>query len=254
MRRPSATSAPAFTLIELLIVIILIATLISMISVELTSMRRLSLRTKTLSSISSCSAIFHMYATDWRDSWPAFATPGPDPTTLPLGNHDTVNIPFYFMSSIMWRYALAYGYFEGNYSHPSMFPAEQTAYFGGPGGTPFIYPCTFLAAPAYWRSESRLDSRQWRRTFRYEVLYPSNKSLLVSGLSSIHPQVLGLSDQSSPKNLIPIASVDGSAKARVGKSVRRGYSDGDGTEQGFYHTVDSIPGVHTLGGLRGRDY
>jgi len=247
-------SLRGFTLIELLVVIIIIATLIGLVISKLSEMKRTSHRLRTLASISSTASIFHMYATDWRDSWPAFMVPGPGSTTVPLGHHDSIEIPAYFMSSFTWTYALADGYYEGNYKHPSMFPSESTAYFGGLGGTPFIYPCTFITDPAYWRSESRTDSRQWRGTYRHEVRFPSQKSLLLSGLSFEYPQALGINYHTSRMNLIPIASVDGSAKARPYASIRPGVRMGDGNELGAVHFIEVFAAAHTVGGVRGRDY
>lgn len=253
IRSPRVSTPRAFTLVELLLVLATIGLLVALFMGHLGEVRRTALRVRTLASLGSCAQIFHAYSNDWRDSWPAFAVPGPNPTTIPLAGDDTIVVQFYFLSSIMWQYALADGYFGGNYFDPTMFPAETVAYFGG-GGNPFMYPCTYLTDPGYWRSETRAGASQWRATFRYEVVFPSNKSLLVSGFGFDYPAAAGIPSQDSLRHMVPTACADASARAYKLSDFTRGYSIGEGVERGFLHSTDDYIGLHTVGGLRGLDF
>jgi len=251
---PGDVRLRAFTLIELLLVLAMIALLVTLLMGHLAESRRMARRVRTLASLNSCAQIFHAYCNDWRDSWPAFADPGPNPTTLRLGNNDTIDIPLYFLSCFLWPYALGDGYFEGNYDHPAMFPAESIRYVGGTDGSPFLYPCVYLADPGFWRSETRVGSSQWRGTFRHEVFFPSNKSLLVTSFWSRSPEAVGVPNLNSPRLVVPVASADASARAVPWKAFREGYFEGEGLEPGTAHPFDAFVAMHTVGGLRGRDY
>src|SRR5687768_8383214 len=70
MKQPSLRNRPAFTLVELLVVIGIIAILISVLLPTLASARRAGYKTKCLASLHQIGDGFKMYAGENKGAWP----------------------------------------------------------------------------------------------------------------------------------------------------------------------------------------
>lgn len=202
--------------------------------------------------------IMSMYVGDWDDAWPWFTDPEATKTVIRCQERETSIEIRYFQSGNWWNYALADGYYEGNYDDESFYPPgmpESVATLGVRGGpTPYAYGCAFIARPEFWHPESRTGPNQWGYTRASEVLYPAKKVLLISDW----PMITKLQDIILPPlHTITIPTemcfVDGSAVSLPVAELKPGYEMGDGPFQGFVHLADYPFSAHTLGGVRGRD-
>ena len=233
-----------FTLIELLLVIAIVAVLLGLLSPVLRDLRRTADRTRTLANLSDSAKIFQLYASDFRGAFPTFMDPKATSTVFRLHSGHVEQVDGYFVGAFFWNFALADGYFDGDPYARTMFPAEQARLYRG--GTPFAYPCTYFAAPAFWNPNTRSGSSQFASPGDKDVRFPSRKSLLVSCFEFFHPRPGGV--------LAPMALVDGSAVVPRLDQVRSGYGSGEGNyfPQSF-HMMDWFCGLHTIDGVAGRD-
>jgi len=233
----------AFTLLELLLCIAVVALLIAIIVPALRNVRSRSLAVKTLASLRDSNSVINLYANDWKDRFPDFATPGDGPTIIPLSDGDTYEMQLYFLSGLSWNFPLADGYLQGNPFLASAFPAEQIVNNRG-GGSPFELSCAFFTDPAAWRSETRQGISQLRGTSRYEVTFPSKKGLLESTYHAF-------TDKQQPPT--PISTVDGGALEVALEEFRPGYASGEQGLPGTFHFFNPYRTLHTVSGVRGRD-
>jgi len=253
--------AAGFTLIEMVLVVLLVGILMSLLLPALGRTRDHAQAIMSVSQLRGHGQIMHMYAGDWDDAWPWFADPKATKTVIRCQERETSIEIWYFQSGNTWNYALADGYYEGNFDDESFYPPgmpEGEATFGFRGGpTPYAYGCAFIARPEYWRPESRTGPNQWGYTRASEVVYPAAKTLLISDwpmLKKIEREYNPL----PPLAAIPLTTemcfVDGSAELFPVASVNPGYETGDGVFQGGYtHPFDYPFTAHTIGGVRGRD-
>jgi len=242
----------AFTLLELLLCIVIIGALVTLIAGSLADARRKALGLRTLAHLRTTSTILHLYATDWRDAWPAFAQPGGSSTTIETSRGPLV-VPFYFMSGLLWAAAIADYSFDGNDRSPSLFDAEQVAAQGGVGGPTFLLSCALFADHQFWTSGARLGHSQWRGTRRFEVWRTDKKALLVSPF--VFHSEAPIRNVAGPygRFVAPMAFVDGSALRVYSGNLRQGIMWGEGTFPGTFHTFDAYAGLHTIDGTRGTD-
>lgn len=233
----------AFSLLELILVIAIIAILTSLTLPGLTMARGAQLELTTLAYLRSHAAVFQTYTMDWKDRYPAFAVLDASVTYIRLASGEVIEVDIYFASQFHWPAALGDGYYDGNYRSASFRPAEHTLFHGHPGDYPFLYPCTFIADPLYWDMSTRLGVSQYRATGTHEVVYPSKKSLLVSGWT--HPSLpFGNSD-----HRVPMAMTDASVLTRQSSALNPGVRTGDG----IFDHGDWPAAMHTLHGVRGFD-
>lgn len=237
----------AFTLIELLLVISIVALLGTLLLPSLGKAKESALEAKSLAYLHSHAAIFQMYTNDWKDKYPAFVVPEATVTYLRTSSGRVEAIEDYFLTCWFWPVALADAYYDGSDRQASFFPAEQTAYYGGPGGEPFNYACVFVADPNFWDPNTRLGVSQFRATGTHEVLFSSKKSLLSSNWRDPRT-VQSLNDDCG----LTMVMCDGSAMTKRLHSLVPAERAGDGL---FPHFSDEgiWPALHTKNGVRGFD-
>jgi len=249
LRDPRApTGQSGFTLIETLIVIAMIAILISLVLPGLRGVREQTRRTVSLTNLRSHVQVFSVYATDFSDIWPYFTDPRATQTVLYDDRYQRVYPIEYFLAHAFWNIALAPGYYDGD---------SRSAVFYDPGhrppasGTPYYYySCTFFAAPAYWKPETRTGPQQWSPTKVHQVTFPSQKGLFLAPFARPDPDNPETADiWADPRG---VGFCDGSSRLVPSRDFQAVYPTGDGLWPGCFHG-SGVEVLHTIGGVSGRD-
>lgn len=252
----SRASAPGFTLLETLLVIVIITLLSVLLLPSLAGVNSAALATKTASNLRQSAATITVYAQDWRDSFPAFLDPRAASTSLYVSALDRfVTAERYFLGYSYWRYALAPGYLDGDPFATWVFPAEVLR-AGTPFGEPFLLSCTTFAHPQYWNLRTRTGREQLGATSHSQVHYPSEKGLFLS--KGNHDRLreregVRRIDRDSDSVRYPMAMMDGSVRDMLGRDILPGVMTGEGNYPTSFHLIDWPYGMHTEDGLRGRD-
>jgi len=241
-----------FTLLELLLVVVLIATLIGLAMPSLSASRSSARMVTTQARLRQCGQLLTIYASDWKDAHPCVFDPSATSAVVRLSGGRSVEIPWYFMQSFYWQLALVDGYLNGDMSPDVLKPSEP------PPLEPdmFAMSCTAFAAPEFWDVATRTGERQYRATRTHDVTFPAHKAILIS-ISNFdidpdtgQPYFPG---GKSPDPAVPLLMSDGSVRVMVKSAIRPGVSNGEGGSRGFLHGADFYAAHHTINGLRGRD-
>jgi prepilin-type N-terminal cleavage/methylation domain-containing protein len=238
---PGMRESAGFSVIELLVVIAVIATLIA-ISVPVLSLVRA--KAKDAQSLSRFSAAYRavaVYAGENKDVHPYLVSPV---SKTRVEDVRGIQVRFsYFEQSSYWTLCLAESYFGLPWDSPSLQPMGNLA----SASTGIWYSHTFVSSPEYWNLEKRRGESQWRTTATSDVLFPSDKVLLV-----IAPGWDEERQPSRPNPRLVLAICDGSAS----------WTEWDKTLFGVMPGEDAIlagapalvwPGMSTVDGVRGRD-
>jgi prepilin-type N-terminal cleavage/methylation domain-containing protein len=114
----------AFTLVELLVVIGIIALLISILLPALSRARTMARRTQDLSNIKQAAVACVAYAAENKGEWPVGSRLGPDPTYVsPNGGDDIVWINYYtfgYFLQFMTSHSAALGWLNGSTLDPTL--------------------------------------------------------------------------------------------------------------------------------------
>jgi len=256
-RQWGATTAAGFTLIETILVILLILVLVALLLPSLGQARWRARTMMSASQLRSHGQVLAAYVGDWDDAWPWFADPKATWTVVRCQERGVSVKIKYFMSAHNWNYALADGYYDGQFDHEAFYPPGMTdaaRSFGSLGGqTPYALGCSFIADPKFWRPESRTGPRQWRFTRASEVLFPADKALLASDWPLLTQLPNPIPPVTAARARMEMCFADGSAESLSTESLRAGYENGDGVFDGSWHFWDLPYCTHTLGGVTGRD-
>lgn len=249
-RPPKTVSAPAwrhgFSLIELVLVVLLVAVLVSMLIPSLGRVQLEARITKSKANASSHAKIVTQYTADYREIFPYFTDPAATKSVVRSRSGDVAVTGEYFDAFALWHIALADQYYDGQSNSPTFLDPidpERLLYF---------YPCSFIARPEYWDPSLRLDGRsQWLPTRVSDVLYPSQKSLISGDFFNTrgHSEGRDLNYGFPPAaNRIVLCAVDGHA----GVFRRRDLGPLSPFESVGRPVLQSR--LHTLFGARGRDF
>lgn len=232
----------AFTLTETLIVIALAGILFAMALPSLRGLRDQARTAVTLSNLRSHTAVFEMYTADWKDCYPYYTDPRASRSVIRAGGL-VYELP-YFGAYSAWNLALADMYYDGEYRNPSFYaPGAGSDIFSS-----YWRSATLLADPGFWTYERRAGPEQWRAVHRYEVIFPSQKGLLLCS----HPPLWSLESDMGGGRGSSIGFADGSARWVREDDIARGHNRGEGRWTGAWFPYD-MPTLHTLDGVRGRD-
>jgi len=249
-REVTATpSRRAFTLVELLVVIVVVAILGALTAGLLSRARSEARRTISLSNLRTHGAAISSYTDDHAEIFPYFTTIGFGTATLSAaGLSLTVS---YFDAHRTWHIALADSAYAGNPFSRSFVPPRYVdeADSRWPLYTPYLYGCAFIADARFWNPSTRTGPDQFAPTRVAQVLYPSAKVLVVESWPYAR-------DEGKSSARLPAVLVDGSASPLRPGSWNNGYERGDGhahIAEGAIHFADSPPLLHTIDGVHGRD-
>ncbi len=249
--RPSPVGERAFTLIEVVVTIAIIALLAVLLMPVLKLARSSAQRAGDLSNLRSHVAVFTQYAGDFADQWPYFTDPQATYSVI-RNEHYRISFEMYhFLSSIFWNIALADAYYDGEFRSRHFVPAASWSI----GFTsPFEYSCSFIARPEYWNRSTRLvGAGQWGSTRIDQVLVPEKKVLILETLNAVG-DAGQVESVWAGRNRPAVGMTDGSASMERHERFFAGYFRGDGVDnrdQG--HLYQEAPPLHTIDGVRGRD-
>lgn len=234
----------AFTLIDTLLVIAIVALLITLLLPGIASARAAARDLASLSNIRSHSGVFQMYAGDWNDYLPCVTRPDADLTII-RGCGGWGYSP-YFGATQVWPIPLADSYYNGRcegaeFIHPARRDDALIDY---------LLSSSIIADPAYWDLTTRTGPNQWGGQKLTSVLFPSTKALL----SEQHP-VHGLPTRVAMREgawRVALGLADGSAGRWAPGDLVDPVPSGEGIYPGIMFG-QGVYGLHTPGGVRGRD-
>jgi competence protein ComGC len=246
-RTALSSGRSAFTLIETVLVIAISVILLALLAPSLARVRDAGKDVVSAANLRSHGQVVNAYLGDWDDSFPWFTDPQATYTIFRFEGR--VLKLRYFDAHAFWNLALAPGYYEGNFLHPS---------FAAPGNDPqyvmsdYLYSCTFLAGSDFWEQAKRSGPAQWRCVRGREVDFPSQKGVFYA------PNARGIAwkdglPTAETRERRGIGLVDGSAEFRPLREFRPGYPNGEGDWPGTFHSVGADPVLHTVAGSRGID-
>lgn len=227
----------AFTIIETLVSIALVATLIGLLLPSLASVRDDASELKALATIGSHAKVMSVYLADNRDAFPCLVDPRATSATYFIaGEPYTIN--GYFGQVFVWHFGLSEMYYGSQLLGPL---------FQRPGRdddwrvTDYRYSASFLADPGFWNYDDRRGPEQWRGQRAHAVRYPSAKALLAD--ERIMDGINGHSGV--------IALVDTSARHVDRSDLTAPFPPGEGEWPGTWSS--GRPAIHTVNGVLGRD-
>lgn len=238
---PRQDARRAFTLIEALIVIGIIAILISLVLVFLAGARSHARSAKALTVMRHITASTHAYSSDFGDSFPYLGAAGA-PWRGAVLNGTHIPGSEYFYQGKYYPSILAPAYADAAVFSRRHLPPEKPAL--EVLSTSYLMAHGAFAAPGYWVGETPPSSPALFRAVRQtEVLHPSLKGLLVDAAT-------GFFQPQRPMDWPPmnVAMVDGSA-------ARRSVSEGQLREVVVRPFGGlAVPVLATKRGIAGRDF
>ena len=242
----------AFTLVELLVVLFVVAILLAITIPSLACVGIAAGNTRDSSMLRSHGQAFATYSAANRDSMPHFARIGFESTLVASGDFKA-RISYFDMHQT-WHIFLADAYYGIPASDRSFFPngyplASDSAW---PIHTGFAFGCAFVAESTYWNPITRSGTNQWRGTSLASIAFPSNKALL----SRTWMREAARSSRSMHETRMS-AATDGSCRLLDSLDLHNGYPGGDGyflRDSGAVHFVDTPSMLHTINGVHGLDW
>ena len=250
----SAQRARAFSVIELVLVIVIIMSLFALALPMLGSTREEAKRLETISKLRQHAGVIAMYAGDHRDLLPAYTDPDATQTVLRVGGRVFL-LRGYFDGKSLWHAALADMYYDGLFGSEVFGPR---GYYQGTIYSPFWITLTSRARDAFWDPETRGGREQFKAMGISDVRFPSAKGLFWDRTANgrMYSPELGRSEFLDPpeRRRHPTAFFDGRAGSFRPHQFGPFMIDGVGWWNPWTHPTNAAsPVVHTIGGLGGRD-
>ncbi|MCA9287635.1 MAG: prepilin-type N-terminal cleavage/methylation domain-containing protein [Phycisphaerales bacterium] len=244
------TPRRAFTIIEILIGIALIAVLLSIVIPSMRGVRRGAQSAVSLTHLRQHATTLHLYSGDNAESFPFLTDPYASFTTFrtPSG---TASVQF-FELHLAWNFPLSAEYYGGDPFHES-FRMPYAEFYGA---SAYYYADCFIARPEYWNPSTRVGPAQWSGTRQSDVLFPSLKGMVRERHSWIVRDT-GRSVQPGsgerPPEPVRFVRVDGASGAASTTGFLPVIPSGPGQSPPVSYLSYGLPIMHTLNGVRGRD-
>jgi len=228
----------AFTLLETMLVIGIVAILVSLLLPSLQQARSSADELKNQAEIRSLAKSMNVYLTDNRGYYPALVPVGASSSTYYVGGVP-YTIEGYFGQVYVWQFGLAEQYYGGQVEGDIFRRARREPWLV----TDYRYSASFLADPAFWNYSSRTGPDQWRGQKASNVRYPSAKVLLADD------RIMAGAATGAQAGVI--ALTDGSAQFIARSDIADPFPPGEGEWPGSL--TFGRPGIHTVDGIFGRD-
>ena len=235
----TAVPCRAFSLIEMILVVLLIGIVTSLLMPALAAARDSARDTISLGHLRSHAQVLGAYAGDWDEFYPAFADP--DATLSVVRGCGTTHTFLYFESVIFWNIALCEGYYSESLKHKSFWHPARKTFEDGIFDTDYLLSSAFYAAPSYWDAKTRRGREQLGPSRLSSVVYPASKAVVVE----LHP-ARGLPTHITQEG-IAMSFADGSAGRFSAEELQAPYAKGD------EWLPVGVFGMHTIRGWAGRD-
>lgn len=257
-RHASGVNAPrgrtlgvrGFTLVETLVVITVIAVIVAILLPALSHVRQSGRVSASLSNLRQHAGVFLLYTNDYAEQFPYFTRPEPGLSTPLVDPSGRVWNTYYFSAYHNWALALSDGYYNSTGSREGFSSPFRSM---SPGVSwDYLYPCVFLADPAYWRTETRMVPPVQFRSIRLgEVVFPGAKVL-------ISDECYWESTRHTSSPFAAGGFVDGHADRVAGRRHARQYGPGDGSGTPLsspygHHGGTTNAFMHLIGGVSERD-
>lgn len=245
------TQAAAFTLVEVLAVVLVVALLLTLTMHGLSRSRVAGRETVSLSNLRQHAANFTSYTSDSGGFFPWFTDPERAVNVCNPARAVCAELR-YWHACDRWNIPFASAYYSGNHLDPSFYPPgfvdEEWQGFT-PNITRYLYSYTFLSDWRFWDPAQRLeDKSQWRATKAAEVKFASSKTLLTCSYPLGYEE--GAGQWNSSREAYLMGFVDGHAESVSVNRLTRPYR-GSAWPGGMSWLT--IPGMTTQLGVRGRD-
>ncbi len=244
------TNHRAFSLIELLAVIAIVAVLVARALPALASARRTAKFTRSLSDTRQIAAMLAMYATDNRDTHPYIVAGQFEGLAdrEPVGPNNGLAPG---VQTSRWHMAMMYDHpaiLELVYPQVAFWPdLRERGRETGDYNAGVIATATLFAAPAYFSDTQPIHDHQLRATRTNEIRYPSDKMILYNWASVWHnPQDTIENDFDGSRTRAAYSFADASVELMRVNAL-------DGPYVNRNHTSRTGPGFTTTDGLAGRD-
>lgn len=262
----AARARSAFTLIEMLCVVAVVAVLVALTIPAIAAVRQAARRSETLSHLRQNAALITLYARDWKDSAPAIVDSLAIPYRVTYGSEHIELMNAYFVGNL-WHLALSERYLDGRTRGADLQGAHAkknwivSAYELVP---------TMMASPLYWGygrdltslsqlgpvklSAARFPDRKVMMYDGYEGWYQHREKFPVQPWAPGEPPVPVLQPPEGASWATTSAQADGSARRTNALSWE------PPCEGGEYHPMlqqfhgwPEQPLRHTVDGILGRD-
>lgn len=242
--QPRPRSPAAFTLIELILIIAIVALLVALLLPSLGSVRSSARDVVAMSRMRQHASVFTVYSLDWDDYSPYQVHP--DATTNIFRGGGLVWEVEYFWATEFWQIGIADAYYDGAvYSKVFRHPDARESYIS------FRMTSSFLADPRYWVEAAERDTSLWRGVRVTETRFPSQKAWLVE-FHPIRGIPVGVGNDANSKKGVGLAFVDGHAGRFDGTELITPLQYGDGYVP-YWRSRIGFFGMHTPKGVHGRD-
>jgi prepilin-type N-terminal cleavage/methylation domain-containing protein len=246
--RGECVGSRAFTLIETILVVALVAVLTALVAPSLAGVRDKSRQLKSLSNLRGHAQIMGAYAADYRDLFPVLSNPNATQSIVRCESARIAIPTVYFGVTGCWHVGLADQYYGGRWNSESFLTPWTPAEYAG--SLSYELTCSALAEPEYYDAQrTRPPPSQLRPMKQSETAFPSAKGLFVAVSSWEYWPSPGFKQQRFHG-----ATVDGSALFFSGGDLGPQFGRGDGNYlQYTTHFPATNPLMHTEKGLQGRD-
>ncbi|MCC6321536.1 MAG: prepilin-type N-terminal cleavage/methylation domain-containing protein [Phycisphaerales bacterium] len=247
----AAPGQGAFTLVELMVVIVVLAILIALVIPALGEARQKGKDSTSLSLQRQAFGALSMYATDNKSFHPYFQTPG-EPNGPKILHGFDLPRQYFNAGRGFWATLVVPAYFEPG-DAIDVDPRgrrEWNAVHGYPVevvSSRLALTDTAFAVPKYWQGDLEpTDASLFRGTTHSDIAFPSNKGLTVDLL--IGALVPSNSDRRASTPSASVGKCDGSASFVAWPDTRS-----DLVVERSYGAIP-LPVLSTRDGLRGRDF
>lgn len=187
MTNPASTrGVRAFSIIEMLVVIIVVATLLAILLPLLAKSRSSARDARTVAELRQCVGMIAAYQNDARDTFPYFHTPGQPRTPARFGEIELTRFSYFSAGRVFWpnvlndRDRLAIAPIVSKFSAKRQLDNIEDGLPADMIRSRLSLSFTVFADPAYFTGDvPPSDPLYFRATRGDEVLFPASKGIIV---------------------------------------------------------------------------